>query len=312
MKLKSLLHPFRSYRNRKRYRYYKSPAFRKLLLSNPKAALDIFWMIQVQKPMNWDNPQTLNEKNFWLEAYSDTSKWTEFSDKYLVRNHIEELGLGQILTKLYGVWEKAEDIDFDVLPNSFVLKCNHDSGSCIIVKDKMNIDENEIKAKLQQSLDMPYGYDTVEPHYLKIHPVIIAEELLEEINPTVSSTSLIDYKFFCFGGKAECCMICYDRGNRTATFDIYDLKDWVRYKYMSKKYAKQNFKHSIPKPDNLEEMLSIVEKLSDGFPFLRVDLYNIVGRGVVFGELTFTPHGAIQDCFSEEGQHELGKKIKIH
>lgn len=311
MKLKSLLHPLRAYKNKRRYNFYKSQSFRDLLLSDPKSALDIFWMVQVQKPLNWDNPKTLNEKNFWLEAYTDTTLWTQYSDKYLVRNYIEEKGLGHTLTKLYGTWNNAEDIDFDSLPNQFVLKCNHDCGSYIIVEDKSTIDKIAIRKKLQKCLETPYGYETVEPHYLRIHPVIIAEELLTNEGIKFPSSSLIDYKFFCIEGKAQCCMVCYDRGESTEAHDLYDITNWNRYKYISDKYSSQSFKALFPKPNNLDAMLKVVETLASGFHFVRVDLYNIGDRRIVFGELTFTPHGALQACFNDEGQYYLGDMIKL-
>lgn len=311
MKLNSLLHPLRAYKNRQRYNFYKSSSFRDLLVTNPKSALDIFWMIQVQQPLNWDNPRTLNEKNFWLEVYSNTDVWTKYSDKYLVRNYIEDKGLGHTLTKLYGVWNNVEDIDFDSLPEKFVLKCNHDCGSYIIVKDKSAIDKDTIKKKLQRCLDTPYGYDTVEPHYLRIRPAILAEELLIDEGTEFPSSSLIDYKFFCIEGVPQCCMVCYDRGDSTEAHDLYDTTNWERYKYISDKYSSQHFKGLFPKPRNLDAMLKVAETLASGFHFVRVDLYNIGDKRIVFGELTFTPHGALQACFSEEGQYALGNMIKL-
>jgi len=311
MKLKSILHPFRSFKNRRRYSFYNSQAFCDLLESDPKAALDIFWMIQVQVPLNWDNPKTLNEKNFWLEVNSDTTLWSKYSDKYLVRKHIEEMGFGHMLTNLYGVWENAKDIDFDMLPNQFVLKCNHDCGSFVIVNDKNSIDKDFIRSKLQKCLDTPYGYKTVEPHYLRIHPVIIAEELLENEKTAFPSSSLIDYKFFCCDGKAQCCMVCYDRGESTEAHDLYDINDWSRFKYMSEFYLSQSFKSLVPKPQNLGKMIEFVESLAKDFHFVRVDLYNIGDSRIVFGELTFTPHGALQTCFNHEGQNILGNKISL-
>lgn len=311
MKLKSLLHPLRSYRNRKRYKFYLSPKFRKLMHSDPRKALDIYWQVQMQYPLNWKNPKTLNEKNFWLEGMTDTTLWTEYSDKYLVRKHINDLGLSYILTKLYGAWDNADDIDFDSLPDKFVLKCNHDCGSYIIVTDKDKLDKDSARKKLQKCLSQKFGYNTCEPHYLRIHPLILAEELIENAPSQFQSSSLIDYKFFCCDGKAQCCMVCYDRGEKTAVYDIYDIKDWNRYKNMSDSYLKQHFKDLVPKPKNLTEMVSIAETLAKGFPFIRVDLYNTGNERIVFGEMTFTPHGGIQDCFNTHAQIELGALITL-
>lgn len=311
MKLKSFLHPLRSYRNRRQYKFYLSPKFRELMHSNPKKALDIYWQMQMQYPLNWDHPKTLNEKNFWLEGMADTTLWTEYSDKYLVRRHISDMGLSHILTKLYGVWESANDIDFDSLPEKFVLKCNHDCGSYIIVPNKEELDRDSAREKLQKSLSQKYGYETCEPHYLHIHPLIIAEELIENAPSSFQSSSLIDYKFFCCDGKAQCCMVCYDRGEKTEAHDVYDLKDWTRYKNMSEKYLSQKFRALVPKPKNLGEMISVVETLAKGFPFVRIDLYNIADTRIIFSEMTFTPHGALQACFNQSAQLELGSLITL-
>lgn len=311
MKIASLLHPFRTYKNQRRYKFYKSPAFRTLVNENPKQALDIFWQIQMHYPLNWEHPQTLNEKNFWLEGMTDTTRWTEFSDKFLVRKHIEDLGLGDILTHLYGYWENADDIDFDHLPNKFVIKCNHDCGSAIVVKDKSKIDKKLIRNRLSNSLERKYGYDTCEPHYTRIHPLIIAEELLEDKESYIQSSSLVDYKFFCFDGKPHCCMVCYDRGLSSSVHDVYNLNPWQRYKNMSERYANQPFKGEIPCPRNLDEMTDVVSTIAKGFPFVRIDLYNINDERIVFGEMTFTPHGGLQACFNQEAQLRLGEMITL-
>lgn len=310
MKIRSLLHPIRSYKNRRRYNFYKSSAFNRLVDTNPKEALDIFWMIQKQYPLNWSNPQTVDEKIFWLEGMTDTTLWTTCSDKYLVRKYIEDIGLEHTLTKLYGVWTNAKDINFDLLPKKFVLKCNHDCHSAIVIKDKSSIDEEEIKTKLSHCLKIIYGYKTCEPHYTRIKPLIIAEELIEDNHSAIESSSLIDYKFFCFSGKPQLCLVCYDRESGHALKDLYQIEGWSRYPKTSKEYSSQNFKETIPCPANLPEMLSIAERIANGFPFLRVDLYNVGGK-IYFGEMTFTPRGGFQASLNEEAQYELGKEIDL-
>lgn len=311
MKLKSLLHPLRAYKNRKRYNFYKSDAFKKLVDTNPKKALEIFWMIQKQYPLDWSNPQTLDEKTFWLEGMTNTQLWTEYSDKFLVREHIKELGLTSILPKLYGVWNQVDEIDFNALPEKFVIKCTHDCGSSIIIPNKSKANLESIRHKLNLCLHRKYGYQTCEPHYTRIQPRIIAEELLENEQDTLNSSSLVDYKFFCCDGVVQCCMVCYDRVGLQSTKDIYDVKSWKRYTYMSERYQNQNLLQSVPRPSNLDEMVHIAQKLATGFPFIRVDLYNIADRRIVFGELTFTPHGGLQACFNQKGQQELGALITL-
>lgn len=128
--------------------------------------------------INWSNPIDLNEKINWLKFKTDTSIWTTLADKYLVRNYIEEKGLGHLLPKLYGVWNNADDIDFEKLPNQFVLKTNHGCGTVILVKDKSTIDYASVRKQMNHWLTIRFGLETVEPHYLAIKPLITAEELL--------------------------------------------------------------------------------------------------------------------------------------
>ncbi len=310
MRLKSLLHPIKIGLNRRRMNFYRSSAFNSLVDSDPQKALETFWKIQKQYPLDWNHPQTIDEKIFWLEGMTDTSLWTEYSDKYQVRKHIEEIGLSQYLAKLYGVWENADEIDFLKLPDNFVLKCNHDCGSAIIVHDKSQINVEEIKAKLNNCLQKKYGYKTCEPHYTRIHPLIIAEELIEPKNQVFASNSLIDYKFFCFNGEPLLCLVCYNRESGHVLKDLYQVDGWQRYKNTSELYKNQDFPDVVPQPDSIEEMLSIASRISAGFPFLRVDLYNAAGR-IYFGEMTFTPHGGILTCFNETAQYELGRLIPV-
>ena len=159
--------------------------------------------------INWGNPRTLNEKINWLKIYSDTSTWTLLADKYKVREFVKNRVGDNVLVKLFGVWEKSEDIDFEALPNKFVLKTNHGAGTVCVVNDKSKLNTYEICQKLDSWLKLRFGYKTFEPHYLKIKPLIIAEELLE--NDSSFSSSLVDYKVYCFDGKPYCILVCSDR-----------------------------------------------------------------------------------------------------
>lgn len=308
MKISSILHPIRAITNYRRYKFFTSKEFPKLMEKDLKRALEIMWKVQTRTDINWDNPQTLNEKNVWLEAMSDTSLWTEYSDKFLVREHIKELGLERILNKCYGVWTNADDIDFSTLPDQFVLKCNHDCASTKVITDKSQIDEGSIRAFYREKLSKKYGYETCEPHYTKIKPRVMAEELIENTDLELSPTSLVDYKFFCCDGIPQCCMVCYNRSGLRGTFDLYELNPWQKMKEAGAGYNLGD--NNIPEPARLREMIEIAHILSKDFPFIRIDLYNTNGR-IYFGELTFTPHGAIQDCFTERMQYVLGSRITL-
>jgi hypothetical protein len=237
-----------------------------------------------EKP-NLDYPKNLIEKIIWLQFNSDTSMWTRCADKYRVRGFVEEKGLGKYLCDLYGVWTDSMDIDFESLPNQFVLKVNNSCGQIIIVKDKTKLDIEATRRKLNRWMKEGYGYDNAQMHYTRISPCIIAEEML----PSLEGYSLVDYKIWCFSGVPECVLVCYNRNitGRGYSLSMYDTK----WNNISESALNRNSKHfsgnDVPKPDHFDRMLEIAAQLSSGFPEVRVDLYNINGR-IVFGELTFT------------------------
>ena len=283
-----------------------------LIDNEPKKALEIMWKVYMGNNINWNNCQTLNEKIQWLEVFSDTTLWTEYADKYLVRQHITNLGLEEYLPKLYGVWNRVEDIDYNSLPDSFVIKCNHDCGSAIIVPNKNDdFDKEKANQKLKKHLDKIWGYRTGEPHYTRIQRRVIAEELLGGSDFYNNNKSLVDYKFWVINGKAEICFVCYDRViGKTAVFDLYSLDPWKEMrKYLSKDYSVQKFQN-IPEPKNLQKMIEIAEIIGEKHPQVRVDLYNIEGK-IYFGEMTFSSYGGRMHYFSDELQEKLGKEIVL-
>ena len=247
--------------------------------------------------LNLMNPKTLDEKNFWLRLYSDLTLWTELADKYKVRDYIKQCGLGHILVKLYGVWDKAEDIDFDKLPDKFVLKTNHGFNKIILVPDKNKIDTEKVKKQLDRWMKERYGLVSFETHYWNIQRKIIAEEYLQDTGSRRLSSSLIDYKFLCINGEPEMIFVIYDRkkgtekahdepGLKTFTADLnWNLRNDVIPECAEKVHALK-----IPKPKCLSEMIEIARILAKPFPMVRVDLYEVNGK-VYFGELTFTPGG---------------------
>lgn len=190
LRARSILHPIRSLKAL----YFihcveNTDKWEKLIDENPKKAIEMKWNRFYRKRFPWKNPRTLNEKVTWMEVMTDTSKWTEYTDKYEVRKHIEDLGLKDILTECYGVWERVEDIDFDKLPNKFVLKCTHDCGSTVIVRDKSKMNKERVLGFLGKCVSKRYGYASCEPHYTLIKPRLMAESLIEMDNT--------DEFFFC-------------------------------------------------------------------------------------------------------------------
>ena len=279
----------------------------------PATLLKIRYRYVFKKPLNLKDPQDLNEKILWAKLYADTTEWTRLADKYEVRKYVDEIGLGDTLVKLYAVWFDLKDVDFDTLPETFIIKANNGDGkgtNKIIRKSELTPE------KKQEYLDMidewlhrkNIGALHAEPHYKGMRPCVIAEEVLP-CDP--GTTTLTDYKIWCFNGKAYYVWICNDRstGGNSAHVMTYDL-DWnahPEYSVFNSDYLRGEI---MPKPQNFEQMIAIAEKLSKGFPELRVDLYNVQGK-IYFGELTFTSQGGFMDFYTPEFNKELGSKFDI-
>lgn len=278
----------------------------------------VFWtklryFITFKKRINLKDPQDLNEKIKWAMLYSDTSKWTELADKYKVRDYVKQLGLSDILVDLYAVWYKVEEVDFNVLPDTFIIKANNGDGrgtNKIIKKSELT---DAKKAKYLSLIDewlhrKRIGALSAEPQYAGIKPCVIAEEVLIPNPPT---STLIDYKIWCFNGKAYYVRVYKNRssGGNSASVMTYDL-DWNPHPEVSILTSDYSQGEVIPKPKNFERMIDVAEKLSAGFPELRVDLYNISGK-IYFGELTFTSQGGGMNNLTPEFLKELGSKFSI-
>lgn len=257
------------------------------------------------KITNFNEPKDLNEKIQWLMFFTDTTFWTLLADKYAVRQYVKNRVGEKYLIPLLGKWDCAEDIDFDLLPEKFVIKPNNGSYDTIICRNKNNADINEIRNKLAYSLCHKFGYENAEPHYINIPPCIIAEKLLE----TDEIGGLKDYKVWCFNGKPHCIFLCANRDNEhhRTDFVYYDLNWQSHIEYMTDKY-KSSFEY--PKPDNLDELLLVASKLSQGLPQVRVDLYNINGK-IYFGEMTLSSNFGMMPYYTPNVLLEMGKLVKL-
>ena len=298
----SLISKFKSLKNKVYYWY--------LSTHNPRKLAEHLYMDVMEKKegINWEQPLDLNEKINWLKFNTDTTKWSELADKYAVRKYIEGKGYGHYLVPLLGVWNNAEEIDFSKLPDAFVLKTNNGAGTVMVVEDKSQINEEDVRFQLNKWQKKQFGRKQAEPHYLRIKPLIIAESILKENNPI--SSSLIDYKIWCFDGKAFGTWACYNRHRFEADTEWHDL-DWnyrPEWSVFTDHYKDGHGR--VPKPKNYEAMMSFAEDLSKGFPQVRVDLYNIDGQ-IYFGELTFTSAGGHMNFYSDEVLLEMGKLTKI-
>lgn len=261
---------------------------RKFLIDHyPKAIVDHEWPYQFGYKLNWENPRDINEVAQRLSCCSDTSEWSRVADKLKVRDFIKEKGYEDLLVKLYGAWRKAEDIDFDSMPQKFVLKCNHDSGSTKIIDKAKGFDKKALIDFYRERLKVKFGYVGCEPHYNKIPPMVIAEEFLEQEPPF---KSLTDYKFWTFDGRVYYVSVMFDRSEDMVSETVYDL-DWTPHPEYLKSYGRYKSEtRDLPRPQKLDEMIAIAKDLSKGFPFVRTDLYEVNGK-IYFSELTFTPTG---------------------
>lgn len=260
--------------------------------------------IHMGKELNLKNPQTFNEKLQWLKLYNRKDLYSKLVDKYEVREYIKNILGEEYLIPLVGVWDNPKDIDFESLPNQFVLKCNHNSGlGMCICKNKQEINEKKVKKELKKGLKQNYYLYGREWPYKNVKPKIIAEKFM-----TDSSGGLVDYKFFCFEGKVDCVMVCIDRHINDTKFYFFD-KDWqLKRLNIRGKNAPKDF--SLPKPAKIDEMFSIAEKLSKGFPFVRVDLYECNSK-IYFGELTFFPDSGFDSNILLETDKYFGDLLNL-
>ena len=277
----------------------------------PRYASDIMYRRAFHKKQNLDNPQNLIEKINWLQFNSDTAMWTLCADKYRMREYVDKCGLNDYMPKLYGHWNKAEDIDFEDLPNEFVLKSNNGCGTVKIVRDKSQLDIPATR-KLLNGWLKPYGYIGGQSHYMRIKPCIIAEELLhqDEEQKAFSPDSMVDYKVWCINGKPESILVVFNRHDALqVNIALFDTEWNAMPQYLqSTKLDVYDPNYTIPKPITLDEMLKVATKLSKPFPEVRVDFYEVDSKPVV-GELTFTTG---YGYFTEEYYEMLGNKLKIN
>ncbi len=208
-----------------------------------------------------------------------------------------------MLPKLYGVYDNADQINIDELPEKFVIKTNHGCGNIFICTDKKTFDVEKMRTSINACLKQNYAEFALEYHYAAIEPKVICEEYL--CDGSGKSIRPLDYKFYCFDGKPECILYCSER-DKDLRLDYYDL-NWNYLDYSVEEYKSHK---KAEKPQNLDEMTRIASDLSRGIPFVRVDLYNINGK-IYFGELTFTPCGGLNNHITQEALDYFGSLIKL-
>lgn len=255
------------------------------------------------KTTDFSAPMDLNEKIQWLMFYTDTTLWSLLADKYAVRQYVSERVGSKYLIPLLGKWDSVSEINFQNLPEKFVIKPNNGSYDTIVCKNKTNLNIEAVKSQLEYSLNHKFGYEHAEIHYTKIHPCIIAEELLESNEPG----GLKDYKIWCFNGKPHCVFVCANRDNlhHTADFVCYDLNWTILDGYITSEFLSP---FQCPRPKNLEKLLEIASVLSQNLPQARVDLYNVNGK-IYFGEMTMSSNFGMMPYFTPEALQTMGHLV---
>lgn len=256
----------------------------------------------IKKELNIDNPQTFNEKLQWLKLYDRKPEYTTMVDKYAVKKYVADIIGEEYIIPTLGVWNHFDEIDFDKLPNQFVLKCTHDSGGIVICKDKNKLDLKSAKKKIEKCLKRNYYWSSREWPYKNVKPRIIAEKYMSD----EGKEELSDYKVLCFNGEPKIVEVHKGRFNGQHTQDCYD-EFWNKTDIEQHDLPKTD--EVMPKPAFLEEMLQLSKLLSKNLIHVRVDWYFTNDR-LYFGELTFF-NGSGYNQFCGNADELLGSWIKL-
>ena len=264
-----------------------------------KRYLSLFYLINFGKKPNLETPQSFNEKMNWLKLHDHRDIYTTMADKYAAKTYVAERIGPEYVVKNYGVYDRWEDIDFNLLPNKFVIKGTHDSGGAFVCKDKSTFDFKEAGQRIKYNLRINYFYPLREWPYKNIKPRIIVDQLLDDH----SGKELRDYKFWCFNGKPTF-MYVTNKG-KVIKENFYDMD----FKPVS---IDHGFERTIPeyeKPTNFDKMKELATQLSAGIPFVRVDFFNVDGR-IYFGEFTFYDWGGMRP-FRNDWDEKIGQFIEL-
>lgn len=267
-----------------------------------KLFLQICYKYYLNEDLNLNHPRTFNEKLQWLKLYDRKPEYTKMVDKYGAKEYVANIVGKDYIIPTLAVYNSVEEIDFETLPNQFVLKCTHDSGGVVVCKDKSKLDKQNAIKLLGDGLKKNFYYQNREWPYKNVIPRIIAEQYMVD----ESGEELKDYKFFCFDGEPKIVQVDYDRFDNHKR-NLYDL-EWNRLPFTLG--FPTDWNHEIAKPEALEEMIEVARQLSKGIPHVRVDLYHIKGK-VYFGEMTFYHGSGFEKFTPEEWNNTLGEWIKI-
>lgn len=266
--------------------------------------LKLCYQLKLHKKLNLKNPQTFNEKLQYLKVYNRKPEYTMLVDKYRVREYIKNtIGEEYLIPLVGGPYYSVDEIDLSQLPEQFVLKCNHDSGSVVICKDKNNFDFKAAKKKLNYCLEHNFWYLGREWPYKDVKPCIIAEKYMMD----ESGSELKDYKFMCFQGTVKCSFVCTERYSDSKLKVTFFDREWVRMPF-ERHY--ESSKQKIDRPERYYEMLALAESISKEIPFVRIDLYEC-NKKIYFGEMTFFPGSGFEEFEPNEWDRKFGEWLEL-
>lgn len=289
---------------------YKNPLrslkriFRKLpwLKHNDRAFIKWDYYFGMGKFPDLDNPKRFNEKLQWLKLHDKRPEYTLMVDKYEAKKYVAGILGEEYIIPTLGVWERFEDIDFDALPQQFVLKCTHDSGGLVICPDKSKLNIEKAQKKINKRLKRNQFRKHREYPYKGVKPRIIAEQFMVD----ESGTELKDYKFFCFNGEPKMLLLASNRSKGTY-MNFYDMEFNL---LPVQRAAHPNAKNLFVKPDGFDKMKQLAKTLSKGIPHIRVDFYNINGK-IYFGELTFFSGSGNIPFHPDEWDYKIGEWLEL-
>lgn len=273
---------------------------------SPKLSVKFWYRLYLKKPLDLEHPKTLDEKIQWMKLYyyKDNPLVYQCADKFRVKDYVKNCGLEHILNDLIATYHSANEINWDVLPQKFVLKWNFSNGGNIICSDKSKLDRKQAIKELNRFQKIKPHLKYAEPQY-DVEKVLLCEKFIE----TQNGEAPVDYKFYCFNGEAKYVLCCYGRSiDHRPAFYFFD-KDWQlqRFNKMGKE-APEGF--TMPKPEGMDDLFHYAEILSKPFPFVRADFYLENGKAY-FGELTFTPGGGYDMNRLPETQLKFGQMVNL-
>lgn len=269
--------------------------------------LKIYFLLRMKSRLHLNPPKTFSEKLQWLKLYQRRKEYTQMVDKYEAKHYVEKIIGKEYIIPTLGIWDKFEDINFQDLPEQFVLKCTHDSGGIVICKDKSQLNIEAARKKINQALKHNFYLETREYPYKEVRPRIIAEKYIED----PAQSDLLDYKIWFFNGKPKVIYVCSDRklSSKPPCVNYYDM-NWNLYPFRYTNYKNSSF--PIKKPSQLDKMVQLAEILVKNIsaPFVRIDFYQ-VNEHPYFGEITFFPGSGCEKFTPSQWDYEIGEWLQL-